>query len=321
MQILHEPIWLVGGATQAAGWVLQAAALDRGPLIVVQAITTLSLVIALPLGVRLTGQHVGRREIAAALAVVAGIVVFLAVGSPAGGTSNPSAAAWWAAGIVSVVLVAGVATIGRSRHGATRAALFGAAAGIGFALQAAVTKVFVGELGHGVAALLTTWSTYVLIVSALAGFVLQQSALKTGVLAAAMASSNTSTLVFSVVFGIVIFDERLTAAVGTWPSPSSASRSPCSVWCGSRRASRPRPAPRPDDTLPSPSGRMAAPGGQGSVDGGEASARRRLRAPRRVRVQQLGSGHEREHRDERARRPRRRWSPRRRSCSPRPAPR
>ena len=210
VQILHEPIWLVGGATQAAGWVLQAAALDRGPLIVVQAITTLSLVIALPLGVRLTGQHVGRREIAAALAVVAGIVVFLAVGSPAGGTSNPSAAAWWAAGIVSVVLVAGVATIGRSRHGATRAALFGGAAGIGFALQAAVTKVFVGELGHGVAALLTTWSTYVLIVSALAGFVLQQSALKTGVLAAAMASSNTSTLVFSVVFGIVIFDERLT---------------------------------------------------------------------------------------------------------------
>ena len=95
-----------------------------------------------------------------------------------------------------------------------RGRAFGAAAGIGFALQAAVTKVFVGELGHGVAALLTTWSTYVLIVSTLAGFVLQQSALKTGVLAAAMASSNTSTLVFSVVFGIVIFDERLTHGGG-----------------------------------------------------------------------------------------------------------
>jgi hypothetical protein len=90
-----------------------------------------------------------------------------------------------------------------------RAALFGAAAGVGFALQAAVTKVFVGELGHGVGALLATWSTYVLIASALVGFVLQQSALKTGVLAPAMAASNASTLLFSAVFGIVVFDERL----------------------------------------------------------------------------------------------------------------
>jgi drug/metabolite transporter (DMT)-like permease len=214
VQILHEPIWLIGACMQAGGWVLQAAALDRGPLLVVQSITTLSLVIALPLGVRLTDQHVGRREVAAALAVVAGIVVFLAVGSPAGGTSDPPASAWWTAGVVSVALGAGVAIFGRTRHGAARAGLFGAAAGIGFALQAAVTKVFVGELGHGVAALLTTWSTYVLIVSAVAGFVLQQSALKTGALAAAMASSNTSTLVFSVVFGILIFDERLTHGGG-----------------------------------------------------------------------------------------------------------
>ena len=57
--------------------------------------------------------------------------------------------------------------------------------------------------------LLATWSTYVLIVSAIAGFVLQQSGLETGALAAAMAASNASTLVFSAVFGIVVFDERL----------------------------------------------------------------------------------------------------------------
>ena len=92
----------------------------------------------------------------------------------------------------------------------TAAALFGAAAGVGFALQATVTKVFVGELGHGINALLTTWSTYVLIASTLIGFVLQQSALKTGVLPSAMAASNASTLMFSVLFGIAIFDETLT---------------------------------------------------------------------------------------------------------------
>ena len=75
----------------------------------------------------------------------------------------------------------------------------------------AVTKVFVNEIGHGVAHLLGTWSTYGLIVSALAGFVLQQSALKTGVLAAAMGASNASTLVWSVVLGFLVFDETMAA--------------------------------------------------------------------------------------------------------------
>jgi drug/metabolite transporter (DMT)-like permease len=214
VQILREPVWLAGGGMQALGWVLQALALDRGPLVVVQAITTLSLVIALPLGVWLTDQRVGRREVVAASAVIVGIVLFLTTGAPAGGSSTPSAAEWWTAGILAVALIGVIAGVGIRRSGALRAALFGGAAGVGFALQAAVTKVFVDEIGHGVAALLSTWSTYVLIASALLGFVLQQSALKTGVLAPAIASSNAATLVFSVVFGIVVFGERLAQGGG-----------------------------------------------------------------------------------------------------------
>ena len=77
VQILGKPVWQAGACLQGLGWVLQAAALDRGSLIVVQALTTLSLVIALPLGVRFTGQHIGRRDVLAALGVVVGIVVFL----------------------------------------------------------------------------------------------------------------------------------------------------------------------------------------------------------------------------------------------------
>jgi drug/metabolite transporter (DMT)-like permease len=209
VQILGEPIWLVGACLQGVGWVLQVAALDRGPLVVVQAVTTLSLVIALPIGVRVMNQHVSRLDVVAAFAVVVGIVVFLSVGRPAGGTTHPTAGEWWVAGVLAVALVGLIARGGRRRHGATRAALFGAAAGVGYALQAAVTKVFVGELGEGVWHLLTTWPTYVLVVSAVIGFVLQQSALKTGALAPAMAASNAFTLIFGAVFGMVVFDERL----------------------------------------------------------------------------------------------------------------
>ena len=68
IQILHEPVWLAGGLLQASGWILQAVALDKGPLMAVQAITTLSLVIALPFGAWLTHQHVDRTVVLGAVA-------------------------------------------------------------------------------------------------------------------------------------------------------------------------------------------------------------------------------------------------------------
>ena len=72
-----------------------------------------------------------------------------------------------------------------------------------------MTKVFVGELHHGFGALLSSWTSYALILSAVLGFTLQQSALKTGVLAPAMASSNAMTLFASTLLGSILFDETL----------------------------------------------------------------------------------------------------------------
>jgi drug/metabolite transporter (DMT)-like permease len=213
-EIIRKPVWLLGALAQALGWVLQAAALDRGSLIVVQSLCAMSLVFALPIGVRLTDQHVGRRSIGGALLTLTGIIVFIAVGQPQGGTQNPDASAWWTAGLVSVAAMVALATIARRHRGPVAAALFATAAGIGFAFQAAVTKVWVAALGDGLAALLSTWTTYALIASALAGFVLQQSALKTSFLAPAMAASNATTLIISVLLGIAVFDETLSNGGG-----------------------------------------------------------------------------------------------------------
>jgi drug/metabolite transporter (DMT)-like permease len=213
-QILRQPVWLVGGACQAAGWVLQAVALDRGSLIVVQSLTAMSLVIALPLGARITNQQITPRIWMGAAAMVIGIVLFLSVGSPQGGTSSPSARAWWTAGLICVGIMVFLGIVGRRHKGASRALTLGAAAGIGYALQASVTKQFVTLVGHGLSTVLTSWTIYVLIASALTGFVFQQSALRTGVLAPAMGSANAVTLIASVVLGVTTFDETLTGGGG-----------------------------------------------------------------------------------------------------------
>jgi drug/metabolite transporter (DMT)-like permease len=216
-EILRKRVWLVGGSLQIAGWVLQAAALDYGSLAVVQSLCALSLVFALPLGARITNQHIGQRSIIGALATLLGIIAFVAVGQPQGGTSQPAAIDW----IISIVLIAGLVILlwqsaGR-RRGALAAAMFATAAGLSYAFQAAVTKLFVSLIGSGVLTLLASWTTYALVLSALVGFAMQQSALKTGFLAPAMAASNATTLILSVLLGVIVFGESLSNGQGRLP--------------------------------------------------------------------------------------------------------
>ncbi len=215
IQILHRPVWIAGLSVQVCGWLLQAAALDRGSLVVVQSICALSIVMALPLGAWLTAQRITRQVVVGAVFTLVGIVLFLSIGAPGGGPSHPGAAAWWGACLGTVVVVGGFALLARFQTGAPRALLFGTSAGFCFALQAAVTKQFVGEIGAGAAALFGGWPVYVLIATALVGFGLWQLALKTDVLAPAMASSNAATLFAGVLLGIAVYGETLGHAHAT----------------------------------------------------------------------------------------------------------
>jgi drug/metabolite transporter (DMT)-like permease len=209
LELFRKPVWLAGGALQGLGWIFQAAALDKGSLIVVQSICALSLVIALPIGARLTGQQIGRRTIIGALATMIGLVAFLYLGQPQGGISNPSNQAWLAAGLLILFVVFVLAWLARTRRGPVSAALFATAAGICFGFQAAITKEFVTLIGNGSQAILQSWTTYALLLSALGGFAFLQSALKTGFLAPSMAGNNAANLTTSVLLGVLVFQETL----------------------------------------------------------------------------------------------------------------
>lgn len=205
--ILKKPVWLAGGACQLGCWVCQGIALTKGPLSLVQPIISLQIVIALPLGVAITNQRVGRREWLGAALVVSAITVFVAATNPSTGRSTAPANVWLVASGVVVALTALAAIVGSRSRPAMRAAFFGVAAGMLFGYQAAVMNVFVGVVPGGVDAILSSWSTYVLIVSALGGFYFMQSALQVGVLAPAIATSNAACPITSVVLGRVVFLE------------------------------------------------------------------------------------------------------------------
>jgi drug/metabolite transporter (DMT)-like permease len=213
-QILRKRVWLLGCLLLVCGWGFQAAALHFGSLAVVQSLQALSLVLALPLGMRLTRQRVGRRSLIGACTTLVGIVLLVTLGQPQGGVDRPAGSAWWIAGVVIGSLVVALVLVASTRRGSFPAALFAAAAGIAFALEAAITKTLVMRLDVGLGTIFLNWPIYVFIISGFGGFILQQAALKTGCLAPATAALNAATLVVSIVLGLTIFQESISGSYG-----------------------------------------------------------------------------------------------------------
>ena len=254
VQILRRPVWLAGAGCLGLGWVSQAAALARGPLEVVQSITSLSLVIALPFGAWLTGQEITRRVWQGAGAMVAGITLFVVANGGEHSSSGPPSADWWTTACVSLAVIGALLALGIRRRGAARALILGSAAGVAFGGQAALTKVFVPLVSQGLGAVLTSWVTWALLGTALIGFAAQQGALKTGALAPAMASSTSVTLFVSILLGAVLFGEPVVKH-GLWVlvSVGGLGLAVLGVWA-----------------LASSTAPPAAPAGDGSVDAGRA---------------------------------------------------
>jgi drug/metabolite transporter (DMT)-like permease len=215
LRLARRPQWLAGIALDAGGFVCQAIALGVGRLVVVQPILATSVVFALPLGNRLTGQHIGRREVIAALAVAAGLGVFLVVADPSGGRDDATATAWIVSFAVIGVVCAALVAAGLRAGPGPKATLFGIATGILFGLSAALTKTCVERLDEGVLGLLGDWELYALIVVGWVGMTLCQASLQTGRLASAMATQMVLDPVTSVLLGTLAFDETIhTSAVG-----------------------------------------------------------------------------------------------------------
>ena len=209
VRLVGQRMWVLGTAALLVGYVLQAGALDRGRLAVIQPLLVTTVVFALPLGWLLTNQHVGRREVGGAGVIVLGLALFTIFGDPAGGKDNAPNDEWTIAIVVLGVLCAVLLLVGRHGTLTRTAAVYGSVAGILFGLSAALTKQTIEQLHEGVGVMLSHWQCYVLAVAGVLGFVLQQVSLGTGRLAPSVATVSVCNPLVGVLLGIAIFDERL----------------------------------------------------------------------------------------------------------------
>jgi drug/metabolite transporter (DMT)-like permease len=209
VSLARRPVWIGGILADGLGFVCQAIALGIGRLVVVQPILASSVIFSLPLGARLTDQRISRRDLLAAVAVTAGLAVFLVVGDPAGGRDDAPFGDWLLA-LVPIVVLSGVLVAG-SWHASpgVKAALLGTAAGLYFGLSAGLTKATVDQLDEGILHVFVTWHVYGLLAVGYAGMTLSEMALQTGVLAPAIATFSILDAVTSVVLGVTLFHEAL----------------------------------------------------------------------------------------------------------------
>jgi drug/metabolite transporter (DMT)-like permease len=215
VRLARQPVWLLGLAAQGLGFVAQAIALGIGRMVIVQPLLVASIVFALPLGRLLEDRRIRREEWLGAALVTAGLGALLLVSKPAQGSDDASLLSWAVVGGATLGLAVVLFALARGRAPALRAGLLGAAGGILFGLAAALTKATVSLLDDGLGAVFGDWHVYALAGISIAAFWLEQAALQTGALAAAVATTMAFDPLSSLVFGIVLFDEALhESAVG-----------------------------------------------------------------------------------------------------------
>ena len=207
--LLTRWIWLLGLVAQIVGVCLQAAALDRGRVSIIQPLLVTTVIWALPLGYFLTHQAIGGREVVGAGIIVVGLALFAAYGDPAAGVDNAPGSDWAAAILVIVAACAALLLFANRGSPSTRAALLGTIAGMLYGLSATLMKPVVEGLHAEGLHVIAGWEFWVWAAAGLIGFVIQQLSLSTGRLVPSVATVSVANPVVSVLLGALVLQERL----------------------------------------------------------------------------------------------------------------
>lgn len=209
VRLVRNPVWLLGGASQMLGFVAQAIALGIGRMVIVQPLLVATIVFALPIARVATKREVRGLEWIGALIVSGGLAALLVVSQTDEGTDDAAFGLWTVVGGVCIGIALLLFVLARGRGPALRAGLLGVAAGILFGLAAALTKATVSRFDQGLWEVVWDWHVYAMIALSVGAVWLQQAALQTGALSAAVAATMAFDPLSSIPLGIIIFSEQL----------------------------------------------------------------------------------------------------------------
>jgi drug/metabolite transporter (DMT)-like permease len=206
---VRKTVWLVGFAVMVGAFLLQAFALHFGPLTTVQPILTLELPFLVAILWFAFRQHMTWREWLGAFGAAGGLSLFLAVARPGGGNEMPDAVSWGLVVFVCVFAVTASVLLTRIGPVAWKAAMFGVAAAIDFALTAAFIKQMTDEISSSGWGFLAHWTPYAVAIAGVMGLFLAQNAFHAGPVTASQATLVIVDPLASVAIGIGLFGDTV----------------------------------------------------------------------------------------------------------------
>lgn len=211
--LLRDPRWLLSVGGDGLGLLLQVIALATGPVVLIQPVLVLALPAALVVGWLLGGPRPRRADVLAVGAILAALAVFFVlVGDPGTGTPLRVAPTVIAATVCLTAISVAIAVRGRSP---LRAALLGAAAGVGFALAGVLINAVALDVDdHGWAGLVTgrgVTALAALLVVGVTAVVATQLSFQLGALGASFPANESVAPVAAVALGAVLLHEHVPA--------------------------------------------------------------------------------------------------------------
>lgn len=206
---VRDKLWWLGAGGAVGNYVLQAAALVLGSVMLVTALQVTALLFALPIYARLTRRPVTRWEWTWAVLLAGALAVIVTVGDPDAGAARGSVQTWMVVALVLGPTLVFCVLGARIWSGAVAAVLLAVVAGSSLALFAVLTKAVVEVVGGGVGALLRAPEFYAWIAAALAGMIFQQSSFRAGSLTASLPTSVVAKPLVGSVLGVVVLGETL----------------------------------------------------------------------------------------------------------------
>ena len=212
--LIRHKVWLAGIGMVIVAAVCQAIALATGPVALVQPIFIIELPFTLLVASRLNRRKLPRRTWWAVGLVTVALGAGLAAAAPSGGGTNASPKVWAAALIVTGIFETVVITVGVRTRGNARAAAFGLAAACGYALTATLMKSAVAALDHGIGPFFSSWQLYGTAVAGVGALFLLQNALQAGSLVAVQPPLTLGDALISACYGVTVFGEEVNT--GGW---------------------------------------------------------------------------------------------------------
>jgi drug/metabolite transporter (DMT)-like permease len=210
--LFRNPLWLFGWVALIGAFVFQALALHEGLISVVQPVLATELVFMLVLRRLWIRQAIRPITWGAAALTCVSLTVFIVMSEPRGGQPNPISHHWVTAGLACCAVAAVLAVLARWGSPARRAALYGAACAVMWALVATFIKATTDTLAQfGVAGMFTHWPVYALALGSAAALILQQVALHVGPLRVSQPVLVIVDPMVSIALSVWLFGEHFTS--------------------------------------------------------------------------------------------------------------